>query len=127
VPTMDALAWAYFRAGRMEDALKASKQALRTGTRERSILYHAAAIHRAAGDMATARILIGQAVDGHPEFDPIEGPDARELAKILTPHPNPLPARPHPNAHEPRVGDPGGARERGAVARNPSPRIAGRG
>jgi tetratricopeptide (TPR) repeat protein len=84
VPTMDALAWAYFRVGRMEDALKASKQALRTGTRERSILYHAAAIHRAAGDMASARVLIGQAVDGHPEFDPIEGPAARELAKALS-------------------------------------------
>lgn len=83
VPTMDALAWAYFKAGRVEDALKTSKQAMRTGTRERSILYHAAAIHRAAGDLATARILIGQAVDGHPEFDPIEGPAARELAKIL--------------------------------------------
>jgi tetratricopeptide (TPR) repeat protein len=84
VPTMDALAWAYFRVGRMEDALKASKQALRTGTRERSILYHAAAIHRAAGDMASARVLIGQAVDRHPEFDPIEGPAARELAKALS-------------------------------------------
>jgi tetratricopeptide (TPR) repeat protein len=83
VMTMDALAWAYFRAGRMDDALKASKQALRTGTRERSILYHAAAIHRAAGDMASARMLIAQAVDGHPEFDPIEGPAARALAKAL--------------------------------------------
>jgi tetratricopeptide (TPR) repeat protein len=84
VSTMDALAWAYFRAGRMDEALKASKQALSTGTRERSILYHAAAIHRAAGDSATARMLIARAVDGHPEFDPIEGPDARELAKALS-------------------------------------------
>jgi tetratricopeptide (TPR) repeat protein len=92
VPTMDALAWAYFKAGRVDDALKASKEALRTGTRERSILYHAAAIHRAAGDTSAARMLIGQALDGHPEFDPIEGPAARELAKALTPHPNPLPA-----------------------------------
>jgi tetratricopeptide (TPR) repeat protein len=83
VPTMDALAWVYFKAGRIDDALKASKEALRVGTRERSILYHAAAIHRAAGDTAKARMLIGQAVDGHPEFDPIEGPAARELAKAL--------------------------------------------
>ena len=37
-------------------------------------------------------MLIGQALDGHPEFDPIEGPAARELAKALTPHPSPLPA-----------------------------------
>jgi hypothetical protein len=70
-------------AWRRGGELEASKQALRTGTRERSILYHAAAIHRAAGDMATARMLIAQAVDSHPEFDPIEGPP-RALAKALS-------------------------------------------
>jgi tetratricopeptide (TPR) repeat protein len=84
VMTMDAAAWAYFKAGRVDDALKASTQALRTGTRDRSILYHAAAIHRAAGDLPKARMLIGQAVDGHPEFDPIEGPAARALANALS-------------------------------------------
>ena len=46
--TMDALAWAYFRAGRLEDARAASLQALRTGTRDRRIRCHAAAIDRAA-------------------------------------------------------------------------------
>ena len=44
--TMDALAWAYYRAGRFTDAEVASRQARRTGTVNRRILAHAAAIDR---------------------------------------------------------------------------------
>ena len=44
--TMDALAWAYYRAGRFTDAEAASRQARRTGTVDRRILAHAAAIDR---------------------------------------------------------------------------------
>jgi tetratricopeptide (TPR) repeat protein len=44
--TMDALAWAYYRAGRLTDAEVASRQARRTGTVDRRILAHAAAIDR---------------------------------------------------------------------------------
>lgn len=47
--TMDALSWAYFRSGRIEDAAKASAQAMRTHTRDKTILSHAAAIARARG------------------------------------------------------------------------------
>jgi tetratricopeptide (TPR) repeat protein len=46
--TMDALAWAYYRAGRPGDARTASIQARRTGTRDGRILAHAAAIDAAA-------------------------------------------------------------------------------
>jgi tetratricopeptide (TPR) repeat protein len=53
--TMDTAAWAYFKAGRLEDARRASRDALRTGTRDARILYHAAAIAAAAGDAAAAR------------------------------------------------------------------------
>jgi tetratricopeptide (TPR) repeat protein len=42
--TDDALAWAYFKAGRTADARRAIDRALRTGTRDRDILAHAAAI-----------------------------------------------------------------------------------
>jgi tetratricopeptide (TPR) repeat protein len=47
--TMDALAWAYFRAGRFSEAEEASRQARRTGTADRRILAHAAAIEQALG------------------------------------------------------------------------------
>jgi tetratricopeptide (TPR) repeat protein len=81
--TMDALAWASFEAGRVSEAQAASAQALRTGTRDRAILYHAAAIAAAAGEHARARDLAARAVDGHPEFDPLLGPAARALLERL--------------------------------------------
>jgi tetratricopeptide (TPR) repeat protein len=57
IRTLDALAWAYLRAGRVEEARAASDRALRTGTRERSIVLHAAAIAAARGRPAEARAL----------------------------------------------------------------------
>jgi len=45
--TEDALAWAYFKAGRLKEAVPASQRALRTGTRDAQILRHAAEIQRA--------------------------------------------------------------------------------
>lgn len=43
--TMDALAWSYFKAGRLDEARKAADAATRTGTRDKTILAHAAAIN----------------------------------------------------------------------------------
>ena len=45
--TMDALAWANFQAGRIPQAHAASVQARRTGTADRRILCHGAAIDKA--------------------------------------------------------------------------------
>ena len=42
--TEDALAWAYFKAGRREEARRAIARALRTGTKDADILAHARAI-----------------------------------------------------------------------------------
>ncbi len=53
--TMDALAFAYFRAGRLPEARSASRQALRTGTVDRRILAHAAAIEQALGNADAVR------------------------------------------------------------------------
>lgn len=50
IPTEDALAWAYYRAGRLDEAAAAATRALRTGTRDRRVLYHAAAIQHALRD-----------------------------------------------------------------------------
>jgi hypothetical protein len=46
--TNDALAWAYFRAGRIDDASRASARAMRTGTRDRELRRRAATIADAA-------------------------------------------------------------------------------
>jgi tetratricopeptide (TPR) repeat protein len=42
--TQDALAWAYFKSGRIADAKRTIALALRTGSRDPDILRHAAAI-----------------------------------------------------------------------------------
>ena len=47
--TMDTLAWAYFKAGRLAEADQAMAQAQRTGTLDARILYHAAEIQAASG------------------------------------------------------------------------------
>lgn len=79
----DALAWARFRAGRVEAASAASARALRTGTRDRRILYHAAAIKHALGEDDAARELLDRALDGHPTFDLVNAPAARVLRDAL--------------------------------------------
>lgn len=50
--TEDALAWAYFKAGRVADARGAIAKALRTGTADADIRAHAKAIKAAAGQAA---------------------------------------------------------------------------
>jgi tetratricopeptide (TPR) repeat protein len=79
VHTMDALSWAYFRAGRVDEAWEASKAARRTGSADRTILYHAAAIAHARGDGTEARVLIDRALGGNEQFDVRAAADARAL------------------------------------------------
>jgi len=50
IHTMDALAWAYFKAGRLDEAHRAAQEALRTGTRDARIMCHAETIASARGE-----------------------------------------------------------------------------
>lgn len=50
--TEDALAWSYFKAGRVEEARRTMKDALRTGTKDPDILAHAKLINRLAVETA---------------------------------------------------------------------------
>jgi len=47
IVTDHALAWAYFKVGRIADARKTIERALRTGSRDANLLAHAAAIRAA--------------------------------------------------------------------------------
>jgi tetratricopeptide (TPR) repeat protein len=77
--TEDSLAWAYFKAGRLTEAAAASARALRTGAKDRTILYHAAAIRQGLGDPAGAHRLATEALAGHPQFDVRLAAAARQL------------------------------------------------
>jgi tetratricopeptide (TPR) repeat protein len=81
--TDDALAWAYFESGDLAKAKAASDLALRTGSRDREIRYHAAAIANARGQTADARRYLDAALSGSPRFDLISAPAAAALRKTL--------------------------------------------
>lgn len=69
VYTNDALAWALFKNGRLEEARHASEQALKLGTPEAMFYYHAGMIAAAQGDRAAARAWLAKALKLNPGFD----------------------------------------------------------
>jgi tetratricopeptide (TPR) repeat protein len=75
----DAYAWALYRAGRIEEAAHFSAQALRLGTRDARLLYHAGAIRMALGESTQARALLSRALALNPRFDPHEADAAQRL------------------------------------------------
>lgn len=80
----DAYAWALYRAGHLDQARRASAQALRLGTHDARLLYHAGAIDLASGEREQGRRLIAQALALNPRFD-LSG--AEEARRLLAPTP----------------------------------------
>ena len=66
----DLLAWAYYKSNRISEARAAIVPALRTGTSDATVWYHAGVIFGAAGDSARARALFRKAVTLNPAFEP---------------------------------------------------------
>jgi tetratricopeptide (TPR) repeat protein len=87
IHTEDALAWALFQAGRLDEASAAMTVALATGSRGRVINYHAAAIASARGHLDEARTRVAIALDRSPQFDVIAAPRAAALQSALGPAP----------------------------------------
>ncbi len=82
----DALAWTAFKAGKMTEARTAMKAALRLGTADPRLFYHAGLIARANGDRAGARRYLQRALALNPEFEPLQAIKAREaLTELLRP------------------------------------------
>ncbi len=74
----DAVAWTALKAGKLDEAKAAMKEALRLGTEDARLLYHAGMIAKAAGDAASARSYLDRALELSPEFDPLQAKRARE-------------------------------------------------
>jgi tetratricopeptide (TPR) repeat protein len=79
----DALAWTALKAGRIADAQSAIRDALRLGTRDARLLYHAGMIARAAGDNRRAGDLIAKCLALNPEFDPIQSRIGKEALEAI--------------------------------------------
>lgn len=79
----DLLAWALHKSHRNAEAGEAIAQALRLGTRDALILYHAGVIAHALGRSAASRSLLAQALAVNPRFDATHPEHARLLLEEM--------------------------------------------
>lgn len=70
--TCDAFAWVLFKNNRIAEASKAIEEALRLGTREAKIYYHAGMIYNAAGDRTKGMKFLKLALATNPTFDLVQ-------------------------------------------------------
>ena len=66
--TYDVLAWALHKNGRSREAVTAMTEALRLGTRDARLFFHARMIYHAAGDLERARDYLARALATNPHF-----------------------------------------------------------
>jgi tetratricopeptide (TPR) repeat protein len=79
----DARAWTLFKAGRAGEATTYADQALRLGSADALLRYHAAEVFAAAGQPDRARAELRRAFDLNPWFSPFHAKDAIALAARL--------------------------------------------
>ena len=84
--TCDALAWALFKNNRIDEAKKSIDEALRLGTRDARIFYHAGMIYNAAGDRAKARTFLKLAFATNSTFDLLQTGIARQTLQSINGH-----------------------------------------
>jgi tetratricopeptide (TPR) repeat protein len=77
IKTYDTLAWVYYKAGRLNDAQKAMQQALRLGTQDALLWYHAGMIAHGLGEFDRAQAQLRRALDMNPYFSPLHARRAR--------------------------------------------------
>jgi tetratricopeptide (TPR) repeat protein len=73
----DAVAWTALKAGKTREAQAAIKEALKLGTRDAKLFYHAGMIARAAGQKDAARDYLKRALTLNPQFDALQAVIAR--------------------------------------------------
>ena len=74
----DALAWAALKNNKVAEAQGLISSALRLGTKDVRLFYHAGMIAKAAGDAKQAREYLQQALTLNPQFDPLQAAIARK-------------------------------------------------
>jgi tetratricopeptide (TPR) repeat protein len=83
VYTYDVVAWALHKSGKSADALAAMAEALKLGTKDARLFFHAGMIHRAAGDIEKARDYLQRALATNPHFHLLQADVARRTLKEL--------------------------------------------
>jgi tetratricopeptide (TPR) repeat protein len=81
--TSDALAWCLFKTGALGEAKAAIDAALRLGTRDARLYYHAGMIAKGRGDNAAAVGYLRRALQTNPVFDVLQAEVARRALTEL--------------------------------------------
>ncbi|MGH2463274.1 MAG: tetratricopeptide repeat protein [Candidatus Limnocylindria bacterium] len=79
----DALAWALFRAGRLDEAAEAAAHALVLGTPDPRLAYHGGMIAAARGETEAARQYLTRALEGAAYLPPLQVPIAQGALAAL--------------------------------------------
>jgi len=79
----DALAWALYKNGRSEDAERAIIEALKLGTRDARMFFHAGMIYQRLGNAEKARDYLQRALAQNPQFSPLHADHARQALAAL--------------------------------------------
>lgn len=79
----DALAWALYKNGRAEDASRAMAEALKLGTKDANLDYHAGMIHHRLQDREKAKMFLAKALSLNPAFDPRRADEARKTLEAI--------------------------------------------
>lgn len=77
--TADLLAWCLYKKGQYAEAKAAMDEALRLGTRDPKLLFHAGVIADATGDRAGGAKYLRQALAINPSFDVLQAEAARRV------------------------------------------------
>jgi len=81
--TYDVLAWTLYRNGQAREAQAAMKEALKLGTQDPRLFFHAGMIHRALGEHDAARTALARALALNPRFHVLHaGVAASTLAEL---------------------------------------------
>ncbi len=83
IESHDVLAWVLHCQGKHDRAAEAITKALRTGTRDPRILFHAGSIFHALARLDEAREHLQNALKINPNFDPLDAKRAREVLDSL--------------------------------------------
>jgi tetratricopeptide (TPR) repeat protein len=79
----DTLAWCYFKNGRLDEAKKYIRIALKQNTPEALFHFHKGMIYAQAGDQGTAQQAFYEALSLSPNFDPLLAPVAQQQLLAL--------------------------------------------